>query len=418
MTEKKEYQEFRKILREALGADKQKDYAEKIGISPEHLNRLLNNHLINCPSKATLDQIIKASPWINASDIYKSCGYTSEEFRESIRDKIGRMKPEEQLAAGNMELELTFKALIRACDIYSDMKEMARDYRARFETMRFEIRGKKGEEFPNTIKEKKGTYVRQFVAKWKIIIDKERRWDMETYFALFFVKLDNGSLIITDIAMDGETLGELGLIPPFYFGIFESPTELPYLTYSAEVKRKTDLNEENLLKALFASEEDQIPLHTLTFGNGTIWTGIPDRFSEYILENTSYFSENPHEIEIIDEINDAGGYTEAVEKVVANYKYRQTKGPAAIAIAILNRKANGFQVRYDESVDDRLKPAIYVAESEFLSYMRVDLERMNQINEFLITELKAMGFHTYGKVIVYKSMYLTKQEIGSAQKPI
>ena len=60
MTEKKEYQEFRRILREALGTDKQKEYAEKVGISPEHLNRLLNNNLINCPSKATLDQIIKS----------------------------------------------------------------------------------------------------------------------------------------------------------------------------------------------------------------------------------------------------------------------------------------------------------------------------------------------------------------------
>ena len=422
MTEKKEYQEFRRILREALGTDKQKEYAEKVGISPEHLNRLLNNNLINCPSKATLDQIIKASPWISASDLYRSCGYSFEEFRDSIRWKIHQMDPKDQIHAGNLELERTFKELINSREIYADWKEMVHDYRARFETQRFGIAISREEESENWMKERKGSYVRSCIAKWTINLDRERCWNVKTYFALYYVKLDNGSLIITDIGADGNTLGDLGYIQQYYLDRFSEDgmivNELPYISITTETKRPKNSPEERLIDAIFGAEEDRVRLQTLSFGKGTIWEGVPERFHEYILENEEYFSETAKETEIVDEIRDAGGYTEAVEKLADDYVYNATQGPAAIAVAILTRKSDGYEIRYDESVDGIFEPAIYISEDTYTVYEKVDQEKLDQIDAFLSTEFKAMGFHTYGHVFVYKDISLTNKEIEGAQRLI
>ena len=86
------------------------------------------------PVSYTHLDVYKRQPWISASDLYRSCGYSFEEFRDSIRWKIHQMDPKDQIHAGNLELERTFKELINSREIYADWKEMVHDYRARFET--------------------------------------------------------------------------------------------------------------------------------------------------------------------------------------------------------------------------------------------------------------------------------------------
>lgn len=49
-----QYPEFRKLLRKAIGARSQAQFANESGISPEHLNRILNMEAIHRPTKSTL----------------------------------------------------------------------------------------------------------------------------------------------------------------------------------------------------------------------------------------------------------------------------------------------------------------------------------------------------------------------------
>ena len=89
-----------------------------------------------------------------------------------------------------------------------------------------------------------------------------------------------------------------------------------------------------------------------------------------------------------------------------------------IAVAILTRKSEGYEIRYDESVDNVFEPAIYIDEDAYTAYEKVDKHKLEKIDDFLKTEFKAMGCHTYGCVFVYKDMFLTNRDLENAQEPI
>jgi transcriptional regulator with XRE-family HTH domain len=78
MAEKQAYEEFKKLLRAAIGPDRtQAEFAQETGISPEHLSRMLNSREISRPSRNTLAKIaghaFRAS--VTLSDLLSACGY-------------------------------------------------------------------------------------------------------------------------------------------------------------------------------------------------------------------------------------------------------------------------------------------------------------------------------------------------------
>lgn len=61
MAEKRNYEQFRGLLRGAICDRTQAQFARESGISPEHLSRMLNNPEINRPNQATLGKIAAAA---------------------------------------------------------------------------------------------------------------------------------------------------------------------------------------------------------------------------------------------------------------------------------------------------------------------------------------------------------------------
>lgn len=89
MAEKKEYKEFRKLLKKAIGFSRtQAEFAQKTGITPQHLNRLINNPLIGQPSKDTLIKIAgNADTPIPLNELFESCEYPIENNTKTLNTK-------------------------------------------------------------------------------------------------------------------------------------------------------------------------------------------------------------------------------------------------------------------------------------------------------------------------------------------
>ena len=72
---KESYKEFQNLLRAGIGSRTQKEFAQEIGMSKEHLNRMLNSEEINRPSKATLESIAAHMNSVTISQLLTACGY-------------------------------------------------------------------------------------------------------------------------------------------------------------------------------------------------------------------------------------------------------------------------------------------------------------------------------------------------------
>lgn len=79
---RKEYKEFRELLRKGIGLRTQKEFASTVGISPAYLNKMLKNDLIPTPTRETLNNIAKHMPSIKKEDLLKSCGYEALSAQE------------------------------------------------------------------------------------------------------------------------------------------------------------------------------------------------------------------------------------------------------------------------------------------------------------------------------------------------
>lgn len=87
---KKEYKEFRALLRQGIGCRTQKEFAAAAGISPAYLNKMLRNDVIPTPTRETINNIAKHMSSVKKEDLLKSCGYevlsTQEEADALMRD--------------------------------------------------------------------------------------------------------------------------------------------------------------------------------------------------------------------------------------------------------------------------------------------------------------------------------------------
>lgn len=67
--------QFREMLVKAIGSVSKSAFAAKVGITPQHLSRLLNKDDISRPTTETLIKIAGASEGISAKDLFRVCGY-------------------------------------------------------------------------------------------------------------------------------------------------------------------------------------------------------------------------------------------------------------------------------------------------------------------------------------------------------
>lgn len=73
---RKEYREFRALLRQGIGCRTQKEFAAAVGISPAYLNKMLKNDVIPTPTRDTISNLAKQMTTVTKNQLLEACGYT------------------------------------------------------------------------------------------------------------------------------------------------------------------------------------------------------------------------------------------------------------------------------------------------------------------------------------------------------
>lgn len=69
---------FSSLLKKALGTRTQKDFAAEIGLSKEHLSRLINQKLDNPPSMETIQAISRHTTTVSYEELLQAAGYIGD----------------------------------------------------------------------------------------------------------------------------------------------------------------------------------------------------------------------------------------------------------------------------------------------------------------------------------------------------
>lgn len=418
MSEQNTYTTFRSLLKNAVKGTSQKAFAEKAGLSPEHLNRLLNNGVINRPSKKTLDKILKASPSTDSRALYVSCGYDPAEYNRSVfrarHDADGL-----DLTVARIRDELNY--LIKTAPIQSSRESICLMlkkalYPAVLSVTSVGAKDDAGNQNPLR------QHAFAFDASWLVELPENKIRKDSLRFAVFYCTLKDGQLMLTDMAMDVLSLLSCGFVPSVVMDRMDEegyhPEEMPYVVLGTVSERTKSSPAERLLVTIFGEEKgDERPFYDLTFGRGTVWEGTPACFSEWLLSRRQWFSRSEDEVEIVDAIENG----EDPDAACADYCFGGAHGTAGAALAVLNRMAeNRWEIEYDESetCTDILSPVLYVNEDAFCIKGRADKSLRDKLDAWFIPELKAMGCTEYGTVGCYKSVSLSPSDLWEGMKPI
>ena len=123
---KKQYKEFRELLAKGIGDRKQKDFAEEVGISHTHLNRMLNQDYIGQPSKSMLAKMAGGMKGrVTLAELFASCGYDDDaaalsEPEEKLTEHQKRLKlPDtDRLTHHLNDMKLAFRAICDKCRLF------------------------------------------------------------------------------------------------------------------------------------------------------------------------------------------------------------------------------------------------------------------------------------------------------------
>lgn len=69
---------FAALLKKAIGNQTQKDFAKQVGISKEHLSRLINQKLDSIPSMETIQAICRHTTTVSYPELLEAAGYSSD----------------------------------------------------------------------------------------------------------------------------------------------------------------------------------------------------------------------------------------------------------------------------------------------------------------------------------------------------
>lgn len=418
MAEKKEYTEFRELLKEAMNGKTQKEFAELSGLSTEHLNRMLKQDVIAQPSEQTLRKILKAAPLLNAYRLYEVCGYQA---RCEVLGDLNRLTLSEAMHSVAERLQNGFQEMIGEHHIYDSMADVLKAYTCRHGWNLQNIRLQMFTPKSQTDKDHKGAYATFGTVSWlKSEVQTRKYYTVDTYFMLYFYKLDTNQYLISDVAIDGKTLSIYGRIPDDYLEmVYEDGEDIktfPFVALATEHYRKPVGNspEERLLEALFGEKENEREMYDVDFGIGTMLENTPAGFVDYVVKNAEYFQRTGLECEITDALKDvATGCNElSVDDIVADYYFDGVKGSIAVITAIMYRKFykenakpedKSFEVHYGMSCEyqEYLRPCLYVEEGDYLCYNRLDKERKAYIENCLKEEFRLLQIHEMCDVLVY-----------------
>ena len=322
---KKEYGEFRDLLKSCIGSESQSDFAIRANISKEHLNRLLKNDLISRPSKDTIKKIYTASNNKNVSidALMLSCDYTSSDSAVVKRTLYSSLTEDENRDAVANSICKSFATIVANHKIYSNIESIFVDYKNNFMDTPCQIRiyTDKAENVPAilsvddclpdfSVNFGKGEQMIAANIVWRYRVSSHDVVINSLEFLLTFVTTNKGGILLTNaifkpsLVLSGHPDRNFASMWIDTITSTDDIVDLDDIGYVIICKRETDDHketpEEKLLKSIFGSPDDEcIYLRETKYGYGFSYTSVPNNLIYFIRNHKEAFC---HESEIATEI--------------------------------------------------------------------------------------------------------------------
>lgn len=327
-TNKGEYREFRELLRRGIGDRSQRSFAKEAGISPEHLNRLLNQDEIGRPEVETLEKIAYAMGSISLNQLLEACGYETADPMEDVKEQY-------------KQLQEALPSLTRDQALWENLDEAIGSLQLKcsggFDILR------------------SGNFVPQkeddiYAERYTVVA---YNWALKGYecgilFAVLYINTEKGRVLIRKVLTDRAQIVSLDhavtlLSPgakcfPDGTGYFRIKERMPV----SEEDRAIDL----LLKSIYAKEK----FVRTEVGYGFYYRATPEGFLDFLTVHAGAFTTNK---------KNAAIYQAALEpdadmdEVFSEFEdeYSNSAGTGAVVAYIL-RKETGYPFDFFEKEEE------------------------------------------------------------------
>ena len=356
---------FHDILMKCIGSQSQIEFAEKIGVSPVTLNRLIKSG--NRPSRPTLKKIADVAKEVTSyEELLSACGYVNSpaDFRKEL--------PFGERAWMNAEdFDKGLHDFSRGVCIFDSIGDFLKHLEMLYgteEITRYTV-SKKQEYFGDNGAE----YYSVVEAHFDNSVDECLLW-----FILYYAETKGGKFVFVDYAMDGETLAEVGV-------------KTGQKKYCIKVRPVRLSSEERLLRAIFG-EGEYYKSPAVGFGFYLEDAEVKD----FIISHKDAFCKTIEEKELFEKIK---AENSDPKEILKNYQSEETYAEGfQSAVANIMRRETGIPFSYwdDDSYEEN-RPCIMVPDD----YTEFGLKELKEGTEKYAKEL---GLERYGECMFYQKV--------------
>lgn len=254
---KKEYKEFRELLKKGIGLRTQADFAEAIGITRQRLNMFLRSETISRPSAELLRTMAKNMTGVTYRELMESCGYSTlniNELADAIASDFELCFMDKDQGIAYPVTHMTFTEMCDTfCMLYCP---------AEVDEMKFKVRAEKdntNKDYPDADK--------------MITIDiiwNDQDYDCRTRCNLYYAITKSGAKVMIGVKIEKTKEGATAMI---------------------EKKRAKGMKEKRLLAAIFGAEDSKL-YQTFDTGVGFPYKETPKKFKEFLSSHRGSFCTN------------------------------------------------------------------------------------------------------------------------------
>lgn len=391
-------EKFKKLVNRCIGTGSKTDFADRTGLSREHVSRMLSAKGSGIqPSRNTLKKISAAYPEaVSYEDLLAACGYEDAEAGERKE-----LPMTEKAILNAQDLKEGLSAMTKGVRSYSSIQDLIETVEMLFSSESYrDIRFNKPEEYEGD--ERAGAEMFSIVR----IMFEDRLERCYTWLVLYYSITKGGNIVVMDYAMDGKSLLEAGLktgSKTFFAG--KDPEELAKAEY-VYITESNSKTAEKLLKMLFGDPESEIPYMSARLGFGFYIDSIPGEIRKFFADHKRTMKKDPElsEFYSLAEANDHAedAFLDYADELTAESGYEA-------AVACIMRKETGYPFHlYRDENTDKPRSCIMIADvvDRDGEYTGGDLE---ELKKAVLRYAKALGVAEFGAVYVSVKESLQKK---------
>ena len=385
------YRRFRELLRCGIGDRSQRSFAKEAGITPEHVNRLLNSETISQPSRETLEKMAAVMNTVSLNELLDACGYKTVIPEETAR-KVYDLLTEgyDNLTKGRLT---AWDSLDNFLDILAALYS---EGNGAFSILcQREYHGIKEE-----------SYAEQCALlkyQWT-----EADYTYHLFFLILYNRTERGKLLFVNLISEMDKIMEQeGKYMERNYGLRKfSDGKGCYTVVDKREHQKNARVESKLLSAIFSMDGYFIKTDV---GYGFYYPETPEGFLDFLTAHAAAFTTTKENAAMYQAALEPGA---DLDEIFQNFedKYTETNGTGAVVCQIL-RKETGKEFVYlpkDENIEDDEDDSCIIVEEETgverwmpedLLLVIYDAARLLQIPKF------GVCYHRYTEVRTHMQDY-------------